>query len=201
MIVFKCVLFAGGRKKQLKENFHKRLQRESKDLLRNALDKAYYVSPTQLIKVHPRSIPAGNLTIGMDSDHHFTMEPLKQFLDGPNVVLQLKDEENLKNSDKFQCYFKKLIDRKRTPEVWFFERRKVDIMTKLDYYDGEIQSEAQLRYIVGDPLLSLMCERFDLQVRVLEILCTLNNESTIVQNPQCNMLSTISDCVELASLG
>ena len=195
------MLFAGGRKKQLKENFHKRLQRESKDLLRNALDKAYYVSPTQLIKAPPRSIPAGSLTIGMDSDYHFTMEPLKQFLDGSNVVLQLKDEENLKNSDMFQRYFKKLIDRKRTPEFWFFERCKVDIMTKLDYCDGEIQSEAELQYVVGDPLISLMCECFNLQVRVLEILCTLNNESTIVQNPQCNMLSTIIDCVELASLG
>ena len=154
-------------------SYHKNIVDEAKPLLRNALNDAQYVTPTiTLTSAKARSIAAGSLTIGND-DKHFTVQPFKEFTNREDVVLKGSTRNHLQNFDLFMSHFEEPMTESKA-EVktrrHVFDECKCNIMKKSG---GDLRSESELRYIIGDLIMSFLCKCFNLKVRVRFCACSI----------------------------
>ena len=136
---------------------------KAKDKLLSSLDESWLVSPTEQLSHRPPSagpISASNLTIGFGQDidtsfiqkdlkttlseNHPSFESLKITLG--NIVSEsvTGNTTTLVSPHSFQCQAK--------------------ISTKLGCCESEIHNETELRYILGDPIMEMLCAIFSLKV-------------------------------------
>lgn len=154
--------------RQVLIQYNSDVKTKADELFSDALRHASYISPTKLLtKATPKSISAGNLTMGKYEDgpkHHFTEQSLQQFLGDADV--SLTGDPNMSNFDVLESHLMESVRMVACGRTWLFEQYKSDIMKKLDYCESQLSTEAELRYVVGDPLITLLCNCFGLEVRV-----------------------------------
>ena len=131
----------------------------AKDELVSSLDESWLVSPTkQLSHRQPSEDPicASSLTIGVGQNTSFIQKKLKTALSENNPSF-----ESLKNW--VDTIVSESINTTTLVTPHFFQCQ-AKILTKLARCGSEIHNVTELRYILGDPIMEMLCTIFSLKV-------------------------------------
>ena len=148
------------------ETYKRPLLDSARKLLMRSLQSASYVSPTANLTDAPkRSLSVANLTITNDSSGHFSMMPLKNFFENTGVVKTV-DGRDLHFAGFEQQLEDSLVFNMAESPCWTFKKNQAEIMRKLEICMGKMETEAKLRYVIGDPLITMLCEVLPLEVKL-----------------------------------
>ena len=117
---------------------------------------ASIVSPTEICRTKGTKIPASDLECGK----HFKAMEIKQHLDENQMETLFGGlRSNL-------THFNKELT-KSTQVIQVVAECSLSIMKKF-YRCGEIRNRTELRYVVGDPIMEMLCDTFQLHVKLEE---------------------------------
>jgi hypothetical protein len=142
----------------------KRILDKAIDDLLTSLDESWLVSPTKQLTENTGTsntkICASDLTIGLESNKSFIQKKLKDALSSGQPSFQVLKE-------KLTTVFSTsaMISSGDISISPHFYQCQAKILTKLNHCRSEISNEMELRYVLGDPIMEMLCTIFSLKVR------------------------------------
>jgi hypothetical protein len=138
------------------------------DDLLTSLDESWLVSPTEQLTENTGTsntrnlICAADLTIGLESDNSFIQNKLKDALalsPGQPSFQVLKEKLTTVFSTSAMISSGDMLI---SPH---FYQCQAKILTKLGHYRSKISNDMVLHYVLGDPIMEMLCTIFSLKVR------------------------------------
>lgn len=134
--------------------------------LERLLEESYLVSPAEkLIGTSGSGIKtdASDLTLGSSNmeDVHFTKEELKSLLDQPTGGPSYAEFVKWINES-----LNKAMDNFGVPLIPNIMKCKAKICDKLKIC-GEVRNVTELRFVIGDPFMEMLCDTFHLKVCIV----------------------------------
>lgn len=145
--------------RELKLPYYDRLQDSTKELFPNYLNAADIVSPTERLKGRRKPIAASALTIGPHNCDFVSEKLTEVFVDSYNATPTL---------NQFICgmigKFEELTPNKSA--IRKILECEAKIKTKYLSMGRNMTNEQEIRYVLADPIMEMICEIHNLEVRV-----------------------------------
>lgn len=136
------------------ETYYKQILQDAKEILLTGLEESWLVSPTD--EIRHKKLLASHLTIGESNGYHFQRQRLK-------AAFNISDFTTFRDSHVVNA-FNEAQNKTNILLLQHLLTCRGEIVRRLDRCIFKIRNEDELRYIVGDPLMEVLCDSFCLKV-------------------------------------
>ncbi len=149
-------------KDQFKLTSFECLAQGAKRLYGSVTRDASLVSPTNLLIGLTKKIAASELKIGEDNSRgvHFNKT---------NLMDYLTETSNVPTPTQFKRYLNSFLEDVKVEDENYKMMKNIlsaqyTVWHNLCLVNGEIHNESELRFVLGNPIMQMLCTTFDLQV-------------------------------------